>query len=282
MPELPEVETVRTGLERALAGATIRRVTLRRANLRFPFPEGFCEALAGKKIGAIGRRAKYLLFYMGKEQVLIAHLGMTGRFSVCHPAPVAGSGGGPVINAGIHDHVLFHLKDGRILTYNDARRFGFMALSTRSELETNVLLADLGPEPLERAFSPHYLERELLRRSGPVKSVIMDQKLVVGVGNIYASEALFLAGIDPRTPAKKAASASKKLVASIRKVLRDAIASGGSSLRDFVQVSGETGYFQHHFNVYGREGKPCLTCGTVIRNIRMSGRSSFFCAQCQK
>ncbi len=272
MPELPEVETVRTGLEDALKGATIKKVELKRANLRFEFPEHFAKKLTGATIESIGRRAKYLLFHLDNCMVLIGHLGMTGRFSVEKPPKTYGK----------HDHVVFTLTDGRAVIYNDARRFGFMTLSSEKELSENVFLADLGPEPLEKEFSAKYLEIQLLRRSGPIKTVIMGQGLVVGVGNIYASEALFLAKIDPRKPAKKVADNSAELVKAIRAVLKDAIKSGGSSLRDFVQVSGESGYFQHHFNVYGRAGKPCITCHTPIKNLRMAGRSTFYCPHCQK
>ena len=272
MPELPEVETVRCGLEQNLKNTTIKKVTLRRKNLRIPFPELFSEMLEGQPITAIARRAKYLLFYVGKETVLIAHLGMSGRFSVENKRPAAFLP---------HNHVVIELTDGRALIYNDARRFGLMTLAQRDTLNEHPLLSELGPEPLEKDFSAQYLKKELLKRNAPIKSTIMDQQLVVGVGNIYASEALFLVGIAPQKPAKSLANRSNDLVKAIRKVLGDAIASGGSSLRDFVQVSGETGYFQHHFNVYGRAGKPCFKCHTPIRSTRMSGRSTFFCPQCQ-
>ena len=270
MPELPEVETVRRGLEKALENAIIRKVTLTRKDLRIPFPPRFAKVLEGQRITAIKRRAKYLLFYIGKDDVLIAHLGMTGRFVI------------PAINTGIHDHVIMELNDGRTLVYNDARRFGLMTLAKKSKLYEHPLLEKLGPEPLEKEFSATYLKQELAKRNAPIKSTLMDQQLVVGVGNIYASEALFLAGIDPRKPAKSVAVKSTKIIAAIRKVLQDAIQSGGSSLKDFVQVSGETGYFQHHFNVYGRLEKSCFVCHTPIRGERMSGRSTFFCPVCQK
>ena len=273
MPELPEVETVRTGLEGALKGATIRKVTLRRANLRIPFPEGLAERLEGQKITAIRRRAKYLLFDLADGDVVISHLGMSGQFSVIAKVPVKWA---------THDHVIWELKDGRVVIYNDARRFGLMTITHKDDLASHPLFADLGPEPLDKAFSVAYLKKELGKRSIPVKVALMDQALVVGVGNIYASEALFLACIDPNKPAKNAADKAKEIVAAIRKVLQDAIDSGGSSLRDFVHVSGEAGYFQHHFNVYGRKGEPCFQCGEPIRSTRLSGRSTFFCPHCQK
>jgi len=273
MPELPEVETVRSGLEMALKGATIRKVTLRRKDLRIPFPKDLAQRLEGQKIPAIRRRAKYLLFDLASSDVLIAHLGMSGRFSIEGKTP-------KIFTA--HDHVIFTLNDGRALIYNDARRFGLMTIAHKEELASHSLFAALGPEPFDKAFSPAYLQGALQERKTAVKVALMDQALVVGVGNIYASEALFLAGISPHIPAKKTAHQAKAIIAAIRKVLGDAIASGGSSLRDFIHVSGETGYFQHHFNVYGRKGDPCVTCGEHIRSTRLSGRSTFFCPSCQK
>lgn len=272
MPELPEVETVRRGLEGALAGATIARVTLRRAGLRIPFPEGMEKQLTGRRINAIRRRAKYLIFELSDGIAILSHLGMSGQFSVVKPLPESFAK---------HDHLVMELTDGRTVLYNDARRFGLITLVPQEELAAHPLLADLGPEPLEKVFSAKYLGAALGSRKGPVKVAIMDQTLVVGVGNIYASEALFLAGIHPQMPAYQAAGQAGPLVKAIQKVLRDAIASGGSSLKDFIHVSGEAGYFQHHFNVYGRGGKPCYTCGTTLKTMRLGGRSTFFCAQCQ-
>lgn len=273
MPELPEVETVRRGLEGALQGATIAHVRLRRRDLRVPFPPDMPQALAGRRITKVGRRAKYLLLHMDSDNVLIAHLGMTGRFSVEKNAPAA---------YGKHDHAVFTLDDGRVAIFNDARRFGLMQLAQKKTLDNHPLLAKLGPEPLDAAFSPGYLKQALAGRLGPIKPALMDQALVVGVGNIYASEALFLAGIDPRKPAKSKASQAARLVEAIQRVLSDAIASGGSSLRDFLQVSGEAGYFQHRFQVYGKQGKPCVSCQTPIRQMKQAGRSTFWCPRCQK
>ena len=273
MPELPEVETVRRGLETALQGATIARVELRRKNLRIPFPVRMAQRLEGKAIRSISRRAKYLLFDIEGGDVLIAHLGMTGRFSVEPKRPKAFAA---------HDHTVFDLTDGRCMIYNDARRFGLMDMCTRDELAQHVMFAHLGPEPLEKAFTAAYLQKLLLSRNAPVKTVLMDQAVVVGVGNIYASEALFLAGVDPRKPASQAATKAPELITSIRKVLKDALASGGSSLRDFLHVSGDSGYFQHQFNVYDRKGEPCMRCATPIESVRQAGRSTFFCPKCQK
>jgi len=240
--------------------------------LRVPFPEGFARAIEGAGIVSIQRRAKYLLFMLDCKLVVIAHLGMTGRFSVVAKKPRAYA---------THDHVVWELADGRTVIYNDARRFGVMTMAHLDALYTHPTLADMGPEPLEKAFSAAYLKQALLKRKIPIKVAQMDQKLVGGVGNIYASEALFLSHIDPRASAMDVANQSAVMVTSIRKVLRDAIASGGSSLRDFLHVSGESGHFQHSFNVYGRAGKPCFSCGTAIQTLRQAGRSTFFCPHCQ-
>lgn len=273
MPELPEVETVRTGLARAVVGKTIVRVELRRADLRFPFPPNFAEKLSGGRIQAISRRAKYLLFEVSGNQILLSHLGMTGRFSTHARAPKTYEK---------HDHVVLHFEGGSVLVYNDARRFGMMDVCDATALPVHPWLAHLGPEPLEKNFSAAYLKRALLARKTAVKLAIMDQEMVVGVGNIYASEALFKAGIHPRTPAADAASRAGALNKAIREVLHAALASGGSSLRDFVDVQGETGYFQHQFAVYGRDKKPCFTCASEIQLLRQGGRSTFYCPNCQR
>lgn len=273
MPELPEVETVRRGLDAALKGRTVAHVQLMRPDLRRPFPEGFAARLAGRRIQGVERRAKYLLFRLEGGMVLLAHLGMSGCFSVRHEPPE---------KPGRHDHVLFIFTDGGALVFTDPRRFGLMDLLTVQALARHPLLAHLGPEPLEKPFSAAYLKAQLVRRSGPVKTALMDQRLVVGVGNIYASEALFAAGIDPRLPACEAAASAGKLAAAIRAVLRAAIASGGSSLRDFLQADGRPGYFQHRFRVYGREGNPCFSCGSTILSLRQAGRSTFCCPVCQE
>lgn len=273
MPELPEVETVRRGLETAIKGRTIARVTLARGDLRVPFPPDFAAGLEGRHILAVERRAKYLLIRLTGGKLWVAHLGMSGRFST-----FAEEGRKP----GKHDHLSLQFKEGGGLVYNDARRFGLMTLIEEEELAEHPLFAKLGPEPLGKAFTTAWLEGQLARRKGPVKPVLMDASVVVGVGNIYASEALFAAGIDPRVRADSVTGKAKALIASIRKVLNGAIASGGSSLKDFVQVDGEAGYFQHHFNVYGREGKACVRCGSPVRRITQAGRSTFFCPECQR
>lgn len=272
MPELPEVETVRTGLSQGLTGRRIGEVVLRRGGLRTAFPLNFQEILQGRAVGPVRRRAKYLLIDLEDGWTWLSHLGMTGRFSLLPNVPEAVA----------HDHVQLLLQDGGTLIYNDARRFGMMDVAETENLDTHPWLAHLGPEPLEKEFTAAYLQEALSRRSGPVKPALMDATLVVGVGNIYASESLFRAHIHPLTPAKKAAAHAKELHKHIRAVLKDAIASGGSSLRDFVRVGGEAGYFQHKFDVYGREGKPCHACGTEITRIVQAARSTFFCGRCQE
>ena len=272
MPELPEVETVKRGLEAAIIGAVIEKVVLRRGGLRSLFPANFAEKLEKRTIKAINRRAKYLLFYFDNGLVLIAHLGMTGRFSVSSKSPD---------EYATHDHVVFTLSDGRCVIYNDTRRFGLMDLCEQKEVTTHKLLAELAPEPLEDGFTPEYLQKALAKKAIPIKVAIMDQKIVVGVGNIYASEALFMTGISPLTPANETMDKIPELIKNIRKVLNASIVSGGSTLKDFAHVSGESGYFQHNFLVYGKEGKPCNKCKTSITAIRQAGRSSFYCAKCQ-
>jgi formamidopyrimidine-DNA glycosylase len=273
MPELPEVETVRTGLAQAITGSRMTQVTLRREGLRVPFPPDLAQMLTGRTIRGITRRAKYLLFSFDSEAVLLAHLGMSGNFRVDAKAPK---------QYGTHDHAVFHLHDGRVLIYNDPRRFGVITLTDSANQHAHPMLAHLGPEPLEEGFTPAYLRTALAARSGAIKPTLMDQQLVVGVGNIYASEALFHARISPLHPAREVAGKAPAMVTAIQAVLRDAIASGGSSLRDFLHVSGEAGYFQHHFHVYDREGEPCSRCKTPISALTQAGRSTYFCSKCQK
>lgn len=311
MPELPEVETVKRGLEATLTDAVIKKVILRRNGLRSEFPHNFAEKLEKRTIIAIKRRAKYLLFYFDNNYischshesgnlnltnkkdtclrrydkigvnknvddnglVLIAHLGMTGRFSVLSKAPQ---------EFATHDHVVFILEDGRCIIYNDQRRFGMMDLCGKEDLQNHKSLADLAPEPLEEGFTEEYLKKALAKKTIPIKVAIMDQKTVVGVGNIYASEALFMTGISPLTPANETLEKIPALIKNIQKVLNASIKSGGSTLKDFAHVSGESGYFQHNFLVYGKENQPCPKCTTPIKAIRQAGRSSFYCDKCQK
>lgn len=272
MPELPEVETTRCGLLKTVKGQRIDEVELRRGDLRFPFPGDLQERLIGHTITDIRRRAKYLLIDLDSNDVLLAHLGMSGSFRVI---PAAG------YEPKKHDHVILHLANGTLCVFHDPRRFGIIDVFGQKEEGGHALLAHLGPEPLSRDFTANYLAKALQRRKGPIKPVLMDQKLVVGVGNIYASESLFLAGIHPDTPAHKTLQKAPQLVESIRTVLNAAIASGGSTLRDFLGADGASGYFQHRFNVYERENEPCTNCKTSIRSAVHAGRSTYWCPQCQ-
>ncbi|MEM8632031.1 MAG: bifunctional DNA-formamidopyrimidine glycosylase/DNA-(apurinic or apyrimidinic site) lyase [Pseudomonadota bacterium] len=283
MPELPEVETVRRGLEPAMAGAVIAAAEVRRPDLRWPFPDNMAARLAGKRVLRLGRRSKYILADLDSGETLIIHLGMSGRMLVSgtriggffydHPAPAA------------HDHVVLHMEDGARVTFNDARRFGAMDLWPTNDILGHPLLASLGPEPLGNAFHEAHLEAAFAGRRTPIKAALLDQRIVSGLGNIYVCEALYRAGISPR---RRVASVGPKriarLVPEIRKVLAEAIEAGGSSLRDHRQADGELGYFQHSFTVYGREGAACLTpgCGGTVQRIVQSGRSTFFCGRCQR
>ncbi len=281
MPELPEVETVRRGLEPVLVGRVIARAEVRRPDLRWPFPPRLAERLTGARVAALRRRSKYLLADLDGGETLIVHLGMSGRLLVSgaavgafhhsHPAPEK------------HDHVVLDLEGGARVTFNDARRFGALDLWPTADLAAHRLLAGLGPEPLGNGFSGATLAARLAGRRTPVKAVLLDQRVVAGLGNIYVCEALWRARISPLRPAEAVTAAeAETLAAAVRAVLLDAIAAGGSSLKDYRRADGELGYFQHSFAVYGREGEPCPRGdgGTVARVVQ-SGRSSFFCPACQ-
>lgn len=283
MPELPEVETVRRGLAPVMEGAVIARADVNRPDLRWPFPARMAERLNGQMVKQLRRRSKYILADLASGESLLIHLGMSGRmlisgnpqgnFTHDHPA------------AQKHDHVVLHMANGARITFNDPRRFGAMDLLDTATADSHKLLALLGPEPLGNDFHEALLIAKFEGRNTPVKSALLDQRIVAGLGNIYVCEALYRAGIHP---ARKAGQISKTRVASlvpiIREVLAQAIEAGGSTLRDFKQADGELGYFQHSFDVYGREGEPCRTegCDHVIKRIVQSGRSSFFCATCQR
>ncbi|WP_137388336.1 bifunctional DNA-formamidopyrimidine glycosylase/DNA-(apurinic or apyrimidinic site) lyase [Rhodoligotrophos defluvii] len=291
MPELPEVETVRRGLAGVMAGHRIDRLELRRHDLRFPFPPDFRQRLQGARVERIDRRAKYLLGLTDRGDVLIMHLGMSGRFTIVPPegqarkpgtfyhAAAAGAGEGP------HDHVIFAMDDGTRIVYADPRRFGIMDLAVEEELAAHRLLKDIGMEPLDDAFDAAYLGARFAGRQAPLKAALLDQRIIAGLGNIYVCEALFRAGLSPE---RKAGSLSpqglERLVGSIKAVLQDAIAAGGSSLRDYAQANGELGYFQHTFEVYDREGQPCRRggCGGTVERVVQSGRSTFYCRTCQR
>jgi formamidopyrimidine-DNA glycosylase len=292
MPELPEVETVRRGLEPAMTGARILRVEQRRPDLRFAFPERFAERLAGQTVLGLGRRAKYLLADLSGGTVLVMHLGMTGRFLVT-TAKDASAPGAFHHEAGAdraHDHVLFHLSGGTTVTYNDVRRFGFMTLVPRSELDSHPLFAQLGVEPLGNALDGALLSTLLAGKQTPLKAALLDQRLVAGLGNIYVCEALHRAGLSPRRMAGsiagrdgRATARTTALAQAIRSVLAEAVEAGGSTLRDYAHTDGSLGYFQHAFRVYDREDEPCLRpgCSGTVMRIVQSGRSSFYCPRCQ-
>ena len=272
MPELPEVETVCRGLAMSLPGERVSKVMLHAAGLRVPFTAGLVQMLTGRRFSAVTRRAKYILLHLDNSDILLAHLGMSGKILVHENAPPA---------LAKHDHVVVECASGKVVIFNDPRRFGVLLYVRHHEIAHHPMLVALGPEPLEKPFSAEYLRRRMQGKKTPIKPFLMDQSLVVGVGNIYASEALFLAGIMPDRPAASAQTDAALLVRSIRKVLNAAIVSGGSTLRDYVRSSGDVGYFQHQFNVYGREGKPCTRCDGTIKRSVQAGRSSFYCAGCQ-
>ena len=277
MPELPEVETIVRGLRPRIEGRILTRVSVRRPDLRIPFPEDFSKRLEGRAVSRLDRRAKYIVAQLSDGAALIVHLGMSGQW-VIHD-------GRPAAPPGPHDHVEIALDDGTTLVYRDVRRFGLMTLTPQDELAEHPLLRDLGPEPLGNAFNGPSLSAALRGRKSPIKAALLDQSTVAGLGNIYVCEALFRAGISPRRLATSVAGArAERLVPAIKAILNEAIDAGGSTLRDYVQASGELGYFQHQFSVYGREGERCTDCdcGGAIKRIVQSGRSTFFCSHRQR
>jgi formamidopyrimidine-DNA glycosylase len=284
MPELPEVETVRLGLVPVMAGHRLARVTVNRTDLRIPFPVGFARRLEGRRVARLERRAKYILVHFDDEgEVLLLHLGMSGRMTVMGPGRAnARRARSP------HDHVVFETAAGQEIVFNDARRFGLMTLIPPGEVAAHRLLAGLGPEPLAPDFSVDVLARSLRGKAAPIKAALLDQRVVAGLGNIYVCEALFRAGLSPRRRAGTVqGTRARRLHGAIQAVLREAIAAGGSSLRDHRRPDGELGYFQHAFSVYDREGERCPDCACDgahggIRRIVQSGRSTFFCAKRQR
>lgn len=279
MPELPEVETVRRGLIPRMVGHRIVKLYQRRRDLRVPLPAKFAQTVEGRTIEGIDRRAKYLLIRLDDGQTLIVHLGMSGRMTL-HDARSAAEH--PFER---HDHVVFELDDGWQVRFNDARRFGLMLLVATEGVARHKAFKGLGPEPLDDSFDGAALAARLKGRKTPIKAALLDQKTLVGVGNIYACEALFLSGISPRRSAHTVqGERADKLVAAIKKVLLRSIDDGGSTLRDHVQPGGELGYFQTRFNVYDRFGIVCPTpgCGHTVKRLVQSGRSTFYCARCQR
>ncbi|MFP5408492.1 MAG: bifunctional DNA-formamidopyrimidine glycosylase/DNA-(apurinic or apyrimidinic site) lyase [Gammaproteobacteria bacterium] len=270
MPELPEVETTRLGLLPRLQGRTLRRIMVRNPRLRWPVPDDLDARLAGLPLQTLDRRGKYLLFGFGTATQIV-HLGMSGSLRLVAPDEPAA----------LHDHIDWLFDDGTTLRLRDPRRFG--AVLWTDDAPQHPLLAHLGPEPLTDAFDAAYLHAQCQRRSAAIKQVIMDAQVVVGVGNIYASESLFHAGIRPATAARRLSRpACERLAAAIKRVLTAAIAAGGSSLRDYVASDGELGYFQLQTRVYDRENQPCKACNTPIRRIVQGQRASFYCPVCQR
>jgi formamidopyrimidine-DNA glycosylase len=293
MPELPEVETVRRGLQPVMEGFRIVKMEVRRRDLRFPFQRDFVARLAGQTVTGLGRRAKYLMADLASGDVLLMHLGMSGSFRVVKDddACAPGQFHHPRGKNGAHDHVVFHMSSGAAIVFNDPRRFGYMKVIARGALDDEPLLSGLGPEPLGNEFDAAMLARSCANKKTSLKAALLDQRVVAGLGNIYVCEALFRAHLSPRRLA--ATLATKKgeptdhamhLVTAIHAVLNQAIKAGGSSLRDHRQTSGELGYFQHSFQVYDREGETCQTagCSGIVRRFTQNGRSTFWCPKCQK
>ncbi|HTZ78786.1 MAG TPA: bifunctional DNA-formamidopyrimidine glycosylase/DNA-(apurinic or apyrimidinic site) lyase [Stellaceae bacterium] len=277
MPELPEVETVVRGLAARMTRHRLERLDLNRGDLRWPIPPGLKAKTEGRTIDALTRRAKYIVIHLDDGGALLMHLGMSGRMMIFE----RGSNQPPEP----HDHVVFTLDDGTSIRFNDPRRFGMLDYVRREALGQHKLLAGLGPEPLGPEFTAAHLYAALKGKRTPLKAALLDQQVVAGLGNIYVSEALYHAGLSPRRLARTVTpERAERLVAAIKSVLQRAIAAGGSSLRDYVQASGELGYFQHEWAVYGREGERCpgCDCKSGIRRIVQSGRSTFYCAKRQR
>ncbi len=278
MPELPEVETVRRGLVPVLEGATIRSAVANRPDLRLPIPVDFAERLTGNRIERLTRRSKYILIECADGLVVILHLGMSGRVTIT-PA------GSPVPEVGKHDHVVIITTRGDHIIYNDTRRFGIITFTSLDKMDDHPLLKNIGPEPLGNQFNLDVLNKGLKGRKSSIKAALLDQKLVAGLGNIYVCEALWRAGISPkRTADSVAGKRAERLFPIIREVLMQAIEAGGSTLKDYAQVDGELGYFQHSFQAYGREGEECSKpgCGGTVSRIVQSNRSTFYCPSCQR
>lgn len=297
MPELPEVETVKRGLAPVMEGARVERLELRRKDLRFPFPDNFAKTVEGQRIVSLGRRAKYLLADLEDGNVIIMHLGMSGSFRAIE-ADETGEYGDfhhERTRKEAHDHVTFHLTTeagGKVrIIYNDPRRFGFMVMAKRSELDEHPYFVNMGVEPVGNALSGEELASKLAGKKAPLKAALLDQKVIAGLGNIYVCEALWRAGLSPKRPSHTIVMKSGKptkrveiLVEHIRQVIADAIEAGGSSLKDHAATDGSLGYFQHRFAAYDREGEDCCKdeCNGTIERIVQSGRSTFFCPKCQK
>jgi formamidopyrimidine-DNA glycosylase len=299
MPELPEVETVRRGLQPVMEGAKILKTEIRRKDLRFPFQKDFIARLQGQTVTGLGRRAKYLLADLASGDVLLMHLGMSGSFRVVSDGDAAATGKfhHPRNEDRAHDHVVFHMSSGAAVVFNDPRRFGYMKIFSRDRIDDEPLLQGLGPEPLGNEFDAAMLARACANKKTSLKAALLDQRVVAGLGNIYVCEALFRAHLSPRrlaatlatkktkgTPGGEPTDHAKRLVGAIHAVLNQAIKAGGSSLRDHRQTTGELGYFQHSFQVYDREGEKCQSpgCGGIVKRFTQNGRSTFWCPKCQR
>jgi formamidopyrimidine-DNA glycosylase len=301
MPELPEVETVRRGLQPVMEGSEVVKAEVRRKDLRFAFQKDFVPRLTGQTVTGLGRRAKYLMADLASGDVLLMHLGMSGSFRVIKDddQKTPGQFHHPRVENRAHDHVVFHMSSGASVVFNDPRRFGYMKIIPRTALDDEPLLKDLGPEPLGNEFDAKMLARSCANKKTSLKAALLDQRVVAGLGNIYVCEALYRARLSPRRlaatlatkggPAKGIAGGeptdhAKRLVTAIHAVLNQAIKAGGSSLRDHRQTTGELGYFQHSFQVYDREGETCQTdgCNGTVRRFTQNGRSTFWCPKCQK
>ncbi len=288
MPELPEVETVRRGLAEVMEGRRVEKVEVRRYDLRIPVPDDFARRLQGRTLETLGRRAKYLVGEFDDGTILLAHLGMSGRMIIETPEDDVQRPGVFSYDPGSHarhEHIVFHVGNGTVIRFSDPRRFGLMTLTDREGFADHKLIRHLGPEPTGIDFTGPVLAARLRGKQTPIKAALLDQRVVAGVGNIYACEALYAAGISPRRQAATVQGRrADRLAAAVRDVLGEAIAAGGSSLRDHVAPTGELGYFQHRFKVYGRTGEPCpgCDCGQAVRRIVQSGRSTFYCAKRQR
>ena len=281
MPELPEVETVRRGLAPVMEGREFSCVEMRRPDLRFPMPDRFVERLEGVCCERLGRRAKFLTAELSSGETLIMHLGMSGRFIVKGQDQARFAN--HVASNAIHDHVVFEMEDGSVVTFNDPRRFGFMELMPTLDMTDSPRFAGMGPEPLSDAFDADYLTHRLRGKNTSIKAALLDQSIIAGLGNIYVCEALFRAGVSPKRLSKSVSGKrASRLVDAINAVIAQAIEAGGSSISDFTKADGSLGYFQHNFAVYGRENEPCIKCQSTVKRLVQSGRSSFFCSICQR
>lgn len=288
MPELPEVETVRRGLAPAMEGAWIKKVEVRHRGLRWPIAKDFEKRLEGEKVEGVGRRAKYLTVDLSSGDVLVMHLGMSGSFRVGHESR-PGVYYHEKAKSTAHDHVVFHMSNGEVVTFNDPRRFGSMKLVARARIDEEPLLRSIGPEPLGNEFDAAMLAAACAGKKTSLKAALLDQRVVAGLGNIYVCEALYRARLSPKRRASTIAdrygkpnARAEALVVAIKAVLQDAIKAGGSSLRDHRRADGSLGDFQHNFQVYDREGKPCPDCKGMVKRIVQAGRSTFYCPSCQK